>query len=65
MASMLCGGVRVAGDDWDGTGMDTGMNLVSGGVSLVRGAMRVVWPGVEVVGQVGMGQKKYRRIHLM
>ena len=54
----------MAGDDWDGTGMDTGMNLVSGGVSLVRGAMRVVWPGVEVVGQVGMGQKKYRRIHL-
>ena len=38
---------------------DTGMNLVSGGVSLVRGPMRVVCPGVDIV-----GQKKYRRIHL-
>ena len=25
----------MVGDDWDGTGLDTGMNLVSGGVSLV------------------------------
>ena len=44
------------------TGMDTGMNLVSGGVSLVQGAMRVVWPGAGVVGQVVVRQKKYGRI---
>ena len=38
-------GVGVASDGWGGLGY-TGMNLVSGGVSLVRGAVRVVWPGL-------------------
>ena len=47
---------------WGGPG-NLGMNL-GDGVSLVRGAMGVVWPGVGVVVQVGMEQKKCRRIHL-
>ena len=56
MACMLCEGVRMAGDVWSGLG-GMRMNLVSGGVSLVLGAMGMVWPGVGVVAGGGEAEE--------
>ena len=46
----------MAGDVWNGLG-GMRMNLVNGGVSLVLGAMGMVWPGVGVVAGGGEAEE--------